>query len=157
MNINIDVDTNSAIIRLKGMMTKSIDAIDRAAKRWIHLVNRDAKLDAADASGQLKNSIKVKQTGQASYESSPEVKHGQWVENGSKPGGAPKLADLLDWIKIRGIIPHNSNDTPIRLARAIRNKIATKGIKAQPYMQPSHDKNKDKLRPMLEQHLRGAL
>jgi len=156
MSYTVEHNADRIVVNLKGYPNKVVKQVDKGAQSWIHRVTRDAKINAADATGTLKNSINVKRRGEMDYESGPGVGYGGHVEAGSGPGGVPPHQSLVDWLKVRRIIPRNDKWTLSDLAYAIQQKIKKQGVEAQPYMKPAADKNFPLLGLILKQTLSGA-
>jgi hypothetical protein len=69
----------------------------------------------------------------------PTVRYGLFVERGRRPGRRPPVAALAGWARRHGV-------NPFALARA----IGRRGTRAQPFVEPSLERNRDQLRRIFE-------
>jgi len=67
----------------------------------------------------------------------PTVRYGLWVERGRRPGKAPPIEAIAGWARRHGV-------NPFVVARA----IARRGTRAQPFVEPSLQRNLPALRRM---------
>ena len=88
----------------------------------------------------------------------PSLKYGQWVEFGRAPGKMPPVDALIGWVRRHGLAGTYSVRTHKRLgsratqasqdrrvAFLIARKIARRGSKPQPFMQPALDRNRRRI------------
>lgn len=66
----------------------------------------------------------------------------KWVEEGRSPGRFPPVDKILDWIRVKPIVPDENNGrlpTENQLAFLIGRKIAEEGIEGTHYLQESQE------------------
>jgi len=83
------------------------------------------------ATGKLANSFEYDESaGVVTF-----LAYGQVIDGGRKAGKFPPIQPIEDWVRARGI---RANDkTPKQLAFAIATNIKKRGIKPQPFIQPT--------------------
>lgn len=126
-------------IQVKGLeelsqnLGKSVDVLNKqvneALDNSVTLIQKRARRNAPVFQGELKRSIRKKVRSNISRgEVEAFAKHAPYVESGTKPH-FPPVAALERWGKIKLGKPG--------LGFVIARKIARKGTKAQPYMEPA--------------------
>lgn len=130
--------------------------IDKAMKRGADEIADQQKADAPKFRSHLSNSIQVAAQ-PLLYTITAAEKHGEYVERGTGMGGRPKLTELLAWIKLKGIAPRDPTMTALGLAFVIRRKIATSGIRAQPFFYKAYEKKASRLTELLESAANAGL
>ena len=85
----------------------------------------------------------------------------KYVEHGRKPGKFPPPDKILEWVKIKPVLPYpdknNKLPTPNQLAYLIGRKIATKGIEAGNQLQETLDEINDRFMIKIEEAVREDL
>lgn len=76
-------------------------------------------------------------------------RHAYYQEKGTKPGGRPPLAEMVDWIRMKGITPRTPGMTRLQLAHLFRRTIAQRGIPAQPFAEPALDAKRDRINALI--------
>lgn len=110
-----------------------------ADKNKRNLVNDDAV-----ASGKLLNSIRyIFNKNNTSFEISMEMaEYWKYVENGRKSGKFPPISAIMEWVKVKRVIPRPYNGklpTENQLAFLIARSISKKGIRPRPIFNDSLD------------------
>lgn len=67
------------------------------------------------------------------------VNYAGYVEGGTGDGGWPGVRTILDWMRVKGIVPAKPGDSPEDAAYKISRSIVLGGTPAQPFMQPAAD------------------
>lgn len=75
--------------------------------------------------------------------------YAQYTDGGSGPGGRPPLAEMLDWIRIKGITPRTPGMTRVQLAHLLRLRIVQNGVPAQPFAKPALESKRDRLTALM--------
>ncbi|MBD3610526.1 MAG: hypothetical protein HUJ30_08255, partial [Gammaproteobacteria bacterium] len=85
---------------------------------------------------------------------------GIYGKTGQPSGKMPPLQNLVDWIKVKKITPHDPLMDEEELAWLIGREIAETGTLAQPFMEPAFDGNQAKavkrMSAAIERALRAA-
>ncbi len=63
----------------------------------------------------------------------------KWLENGRPPGKMPPVQSILEWVKVKPVLPTNKI-TQEQLAFLIARKIGREGTKAKHYLKDSLNK-----------------
>ena len=100
--------------------------------------------DDSVASGKLLNSIKyIFKKNNTSFEISMEMaEYWKYVENGRKRGKFPPISAIMEWVKVKPVIPRPYNGklpTENQLAFLISRSISKKGIRQRPIFDDSLD------------------
>lgn len=96
--------------------------------------------------------IEVKENSGALYGS--KYFHQQF--HGRKPGKFPPIDDILDWIRVKGIVARDSKTTTRQLAFLFARKIAERGTDIFSGKRPALD-IKDKLKVLTENFMKATL
>lgn len=120
--------------------------MDRAIGRIVLTMANDARQAAPKAFSQLSNSIHTSRTSLLEGRVEVAAEHGLYVEQGTRPrrdrNNTPPEANILDWLRIKGIEPNSPSMDQEELAFVIARSIALRGTPAQPYLAPSFERNK---------------
>lgn len=106
------------------------------------ILEADQRRHVAQDTRQLMGSISHQVHGMGlalTGEVGPTKRYGLFVERGRRPGRYPPIAAIAGWARRHGI-------PPFLVARA----IARKGTRAQPFVQPSLDRNRDRITRLFE-------
>lgn len=111
-----------------------IEVLDEYGRAVKDMYQENLVYDNAVASGELLNSVKyILQHNQSSYEVSLSLlDYWKYLENGRKAGKFPPINKILDWIRVKPVIPRPYNGklpTEEQLAFLISRKIALEGTK----------------------------
>ena len=111
-----------------------IEVLDEYGRAVKDMYQENLVYDNAVASGELLNSVKyILQHNQSSYEVSLSLlDYWKYLENGRKAGKFPPINKILDWIRVKPVIPRPYNGklpTEQQLAFLISRKIALHGTK----------------------------
>ena len=129
--------------RLMRVLNAGGNAIQRQARLTL-------KANETNDQGDLSNSITSTsqfRPGTLAVEVGPTVKHGPFIEFGTKPHFPPQLP-LKRWAERHGI------EDPEQFARNLQLKIGWRGTEAQPYLIPAFNKIGPKIIKRLDQELR---
>lgn len=111
-----------------------IEVLDEYGRAVKDMYQENLVYDNAVASGELLNSVKyIFQHNQSSFEVSLSLlDYWKYLENGRKAGKFPPINKILDWIRVKPVIPRPYNGklpTEEQLAFLISRKIALEGTK----------------------------
>lgn len=111
-----------------------IEVLDEYGRAVKEKYQENLVYDDAVASGELLNSVKyIFQHNQSSFEVSLSLlDYWKYLENGRKAGKFPPINKILDWIRVKPVIPRPYNGklpTERQLAFLISRKIALEGTK----------------------------
>lgn len=111
-----------------------IEVLDEYGRAVKEKYQENIVYDDAVASGELLNSVKyIFQHNQSSFEVSLSLlDYWKYLENGRKAGKFPPINKILDWIRVKPVIPRPYNGklpTERQLAFLISRKIALEGTK----------------------------
>jgi len=158
LKLNVDFRNDKAFIRA---LSKAPQALFRNLRKAVHRgseeVGREARSNVPKAHSALVNSIRSQQTGELSRIVGPAMTYGPMVENATEPGGFPALQEILDWMRVKRITPHNANDTERDVAFMIRRSIARKGTEKQPFMGPAAETKRDRVSQLMHQAVSNSL
>lgn len=116
--------------------------MDRAIGRIVLEMANAARQNAPKATSQLTGSIITRRPNPLEGLVEVGAEHGLYVEVETGPQGLPPVQNILDWINVRNIQPNDPDTSEEDLAYLIARRIATRGIKAQPFLQPAFDDRK---------------
>ena len=129
----------------------AIAAIDRNLGRGAMEVAREAQRTMPKFRSET-----VKRTG--SSQKAPlewhvvfDTRHAFYTEEGTGPGGSPPLAEMIDWIRMKGIVPRTPGMTIESLAHVIRDSITATGTEAQPFAGPALEAMRPRLIDLVRQ------
>lgn len=107
-----------------------IEVLDEYGRAVKEKYQENIVYDNAVASGELLNSVKyILQHNQSSYEVSLSLlDYWKYLENGRKAGKFPPINKILDWIRVKPVLPRpiTLKNPEESMAYAIRNKIIKK-------------------------------
>lgn len=132
----VDVNTRKLVQALILGGERLVGDADLAVQRTAIEIGRKLKKSAPKAFSTLTNSITSSRRSLMHWRVGPHVAYSEYVEKGSRSGGFPPLKAILSWIRVKGISPRNPSFSTRDLAWAIRRKIGSQGIKAQPFVEP---------------------
>lgn len=121
--------------------------LSQAIARIGHEIARTARDKAPKAFSTLTQSIRVMRPAPLEAVIAPATRYAERVERGTGIYGparqasnkSPPEASILDWIRVRRIIPRERGTSQEDLAYLIARKIARTGTPAQPYLKPALD------------------
>lgn len=116
--------------------------LNRSLGRSVQEMAVQARNNAPRAHSVLTNSIMARQAGDLVYELVSGTAYGRMVEEGTDSGGFPSEQTILDWIKDKGINPHDPDMSREDLAYVMARSIALRGTPAQPHMVPAFESKK---------------
>lgn len=151
VTITHNVGDVAAAIERRG--SAAVAAVDRALGRGAREVARDAQREAPKFRSQIATSAQTEHTAPLVHTVRFGARHAAYVERGTGAGGRPTLAEMLDWLRLKGITPRIPGMSQRSLAALIRKRIAQRGIKAQPFAQPALERNI----PAIAQRVRAAV
>lgn len=156
MKYKISDNIKRIALEIKGYPKKLISKVDRAANTFMNRYVAEARKEAPEAEGTLKNSIRAKKLGVMDYEAGTNQNYAGFVEGGTGPGGVAPLQSLIDWLKVRRIRPHNEKWDRKDLAFAIQQKIKKDGTNPQPFSRTSLNRTLPMLDLLIKQKISGA-
>lgn len=131
----------------------AVTEIDKALGRGGIEVAREMARQAPKYRSELANSIGYERVGLLLHMVRARGKtYGPYVNDGTGPGGLAPLAEILNWVKAKGITPRTPGMSQRSLAALIRHSIAKKGIKANPFA----DRTLEAMLPRLDALLDAA-
>lgn len=136
---------------------KALPALDRALGRGAHEVARDAQQEMPKFRSDTVRATGVEHVGPLRWHVTFGTEHAAFTERGTGPGGAPSLAETLDWIRLKGIQPRDPSMDAAGLAFVIRRKIAREGVPAQPFAEPALLRNRPRLVELLDNAARAVM
>lgn len=131
----------------------AVTGIDRAMGRGARELTNDIKNTAPEHESTMRNSANAVHIAPLWHEVQFGTGYASYVNRGTGPGGRPSLAEMLVWVRRKGIQPRTPGMSQRSLAALIRKSIAQRGIQKQPFAEESLDR----MRPKLSQLMRGAL
>jgi len=125
---------------MHNMKEATIDQQKRVLWKSMHKMEEIAKRLVPVDTGLLKRSIKLNPIayGAKEYSLVCGVGYGVDIEFGNTPREV-KLAPLIKWTKRKGI---KTGDAVYPFAKYVQEKIATKGVNAQPFFRPAYSQVK---------------
>jgi hypothetical protein len=112
-------------------------AVDGAVARGaVELANR-IKTRAPKFTSQMTNAVLPSRIAPLHHVVTVGKAYASYVENGSNPGGRPAVSTIERWIRLKGISPRTPGVSQRSLAHLIRQSIAAKGIRPQPFVAPA--------------------
>lgn len=152
MNINIDIRSRQverAFERAPDVMSKMLRrSIGTAAQTMVRAAQKELTVNDSIFHSLLLQSLASRIDAPFSRTVFAGMKHGEYVENGTRPGGAPTKDEAEAWLKKR----HNATgkDLDFRVRR-LRKHIFENGTKARPFMRPAFEKNESRLVEILRE------
>ena len=155
MEIRVKIDSAEAQRAFKEAPLVMERTLERYLDRAGLEVAREARSAAPKAFSTLVQSIRSVKTGLLKREVAPGVSYGAFVEAGRGPGRQPGTRNgLMDWVKFRtGAAGKELERKTFLIARG----IARRGIKAQPYMQPTFEKMEPRVHALLDEGVAAGL
>lgn len=143
MEVKVSIDISTAKKAMESAPERMTAAISLALERGAQDLARSARAKAPKAFSTLTNSIRVDQLAPLHFRVATGVNYARPVEEGRKPGKMPGTAKgLAEWVRQKtGAAGKELDRRTFLVARA----IARRGIKAQPFMAPSYDEDKDRI------------
>jgi len=149
-----DTKTQDAI----GMLPTELQReVTLSLARSALILSREARREAPKGHTTLTHSIKSRKLEPFKFEISAGVSYAIDVHEGREPGTRPPVADILDWIKIKNIMPDDPRFNQRDLAWFIAKSIELKGTRANPFMQRAAAAVGDKIRNTIDMGVRRAL
>ncbi len=125
--------------------------------RGVLEVQRAQRDFAPKAESLLVQAIQAHKINELNWEITAATNYATAVEKGTAPGSMPPVQAVLDWIKRKHITPNTPDLDELDLAFIIQRTIQTRGIKAQPYMQPGLDSKRSRLGKLMDAALQKGL
>lgn len=143
MELHIEIHDEKARAMLDRVDAGVRKAVHAALWRGAEELARDARLRAPKAFSTLTNSIRAEQVGDLHFRVATGVNYARAVEEGRKPGTMPGTANgLMEWVRQKTRLTGKELE---RTTFAIARAIGRRGIRAQPYMQPAFESQKDRI------------
>ncbi len=131
--------------------------LGKAISRIVNEIARSARRKAPKAFSTLTQSIRPQVLSPLEGTVAPGVDYARAVEEGTGPGGFPSEQSMLDWIRVRRIVPDDPGMDETDLAYVIARSIAQRGTPKQPYLQPALDDNQRKAERRADAAIDAAL
>jgi hypothetical protein len=151
--VTVSADTKRVRISIEAAGVELARQIDQAVMHVAQEVALEAKGLAPKAHSPLTNAIIASRIGPASHLVRAGTRYAVYVEEGTRLGGYPPLQTLVDWIRVKRIVPHDPAMSTERLAKVMRRSIGAKGTPAQPFMGPALERKLDRIGELI----RGAV
>ena len=165
--------SNAELGRMNSMFRGKLKEINAEANKGLKEVAmlvqgaaiKNIERNGSQATGQLINSIKIRDRNDLTIDVAAEADHAYWVEFGRKAGGIPPIKPILEWVKKKQIADTFSIKThkqvsrgaakaytnkkgkevkqsdyykkAIGIAIAIAKSIGKQGTKARPFLYPA--------------------
>lgn len=154
--VSITVDDKEVRRAFRVAPSVMVKHIEQQQARGAHELAREMKFRAPKAFSTLANSIHATRAGELHYVVAPGVKYAPFVEEGSRPGGAPSLGAMIRWVRVKRLSSVRYPDDR-DLARAIIHKIRARGTPAQPFARPATEAKESRLIALMEQGVESGL
>lgn len=148
--IRIDVNVSGAVRYFDGIPKRLADEVRPEILRTVIEIARTARRKAPKALSNLVNSVTQRMESALEGVVFAGQQHGIMVEEGTGIYGAarvpsgkrPPIGAILDWIRVRRIVPDQAGTTERDLAWMIATKIAQTGTPKQPFMRPAAEEHR---------------
>lgn len=131
----------------------AVTEIDKALSRGSIEVAREMGRQAPKYRSELTNSIMAERVGLLTHMVRARGKaYGPYVNDGTGEGGLVPFAEILNWVRRKGITPRKPGLTQRGLAWLIRHSIVKQGIKPNPFA----DRTLEAMLPRLDALLDAA-
>lgn len=137
MKIEVTHNTGAVAEAIRKRGEAAIKDVDRAMWRGAQEIAREAVTTMPKFRTTTAASTGVEQMGPLEWLVRFGTHYAKHVEDGSGPGGWVPTAEMMDWLRMKGIRPRDPGMTMAELARAIQMKIFRSGIEPQPFAQPA--------------------
>jgi len=161
--MNLEIDS----LRLERAMARAPVTLARemesAIGRIVQTMARAARRKAPKAHSHLVNAIGAVHASPFEGLVAAGVDYARLVEEGTGPAragvaGSPTLFDhILDWVKVKRLVPDDPAMDQRDLAFVIARAIALRGTPAQPFMGPAFDQHKAEAERRIEAAIDRAL
>lgn len=106
--------------------------VDNALKRGAVELSEELKRQVPRATSQLGNSVQIKAK-PLEWTIVVAAAYAGYVHQGTGKGGMPSLAAMVEWIRLKKIVPRDPTMSPKSLAALLRMSIWRKGTPANPF------------------------
>ena len=145
--MTLSIDTRALDRALTHAPVALAREMNRAIARTVQAMARSARRRAPKAHSQLVNAIAAVQTSPfeglvtagTDYARMVEEGTGPQGESGQASSGFPPESVILDWIRVKRIVPDDPEMSQEDLAFVIARSIALKGTPPQPFLTPAFD------------------
>lgn len=138
-----NTDAVAEAVRKRG--EAAIADVDRALWRGGQEIAREAVSTMPKFRSTTATATGVEQAGPLEWLVRFGTHYAKYVEDGSGPGGWVPTAEMMDWIRMKGIRPRHPDMTVSELANLLQWHIFQNGIDAQPFAQPALEKHTPRL------------
>ena len=121
------------------------------------LVSREAREQAPKGETTLTHSIKSHVKGELQRMITSHLNYNGMVVAETGPQGMPPVRSILDWIKVKGIQPHNPKHSQSDLAFIMARSIAHKGTQGNDFYDRAADETQDKVTQILQRSVSNGL
>lgn len=127
-----------------------LQRVGSALHRGALETGREAQLLMPKFRSELATSTGVHRAGPLEQHITFNKRHAVYTEDGTKAGGRPPLAEMLDWIRLKNITPRDPTMSRMQLAHLIRRRIAERGVPAQPFAAPALDNKRERVNELVK-------
>ena len=159
--LKLQHNIDAAIHRFERALPAVKRELARGLERGAREFARKARARAPKADSTLVNAILAHRDSDTEWTVAAGVEHGVYVERGTgdwgdygrASGRMPPVESLHDWIKRKRIQPDDPDMSQWELAFLIARSIARSGTPPQPFMEPTIQEMRPRLRQLLEDSL----
>lgn len=149
MDVKIIHNAESIALAIAKAPEAVLPEVDKALLRGAIEVADAIKQEAPKARTTLANSVQIRDS-YLTKTIAVAAKYAVYVHEGTKGGGRPTLAAMLEWIRLKRIKPRDPHMSVSSLAQLLRRRIAKHGIDANPFATRALDAKRDRLRELVE-------
>ena len=150
VSLKLEIDNGKLLLAVRRAPKLLESNMRKAISRIVQTIARSARRDAPKAASTLTHSIQARMISALQGEVKPTVNYAAAVEQGSGPqgpnpalpAGKPPVADILEWVRVKKIVPHDPSMDEFTLADIIAKSIQKKGTRPQPYLGPAVKKHR---------------
>lgn len=139
-------DIAEAVAKGGAQVLKNVDA---ALSRGAIELADEIKQQAPKATSTLTNSVQIKGK-PLEWSVIVAAAYAGYVHQGTKEGGRPSLAAMIEWIRLKNIKPRDPTMKPQALAHLLRRSIAMKGTPANPFATRALDAKTSRLTELVQ-------
>lgn len=156
LKVSINVDSTEARRAFSRAPSVMVRHVERQMARGAAELAREMRARAPKAFSHLTNSINSAQVGTMHFRVAPGVRYAPFVEEGTRPGGAPSLGAMIRWLRVKRI---GSAKYPQArdLAYAIIRSIRARGTPAQPFAAPAAERMTPRLVELIDRGVDDGL
>lgn len=157
MKISVTHNTDAVAEAVRKRGEAAIADVDRAMWRGAQEIARDAVTKMPKFRTTTAAATNVEHVGPLEWLVRFGTHYAKYVEDGSGPGGWVPTAEMMDWIRMKGIRPRDPGMSLRQLADLLQWHILQNGIRAQPFAQPALDSKFPRLVDLVNNAVRKHL